>query len=141
MKLKELISIVNGKLINKYQDIDVTSFSTDTRDLNGEVYIALKGKRLDGHDFINNDIKASVVISQKNIYLDNIPVIKVNDNYDTLYYLSKYFISKYNVPVIAITGSNGKTTLKELIYSILSTKYKVLKNKIIIIILLVFLIL
>ena len=129
MKLKELIDIVHGRLLNDFEDMEISGFSTDTRSINNEVFIALKGNKYDGHNFINNSIKASVVISEKDIYLDNIPLIKVNNNYDTLYYLSKYFISKYNTKVIAITGSNGKTTLKELIYSILSKKYKVLRNE------------
>ena len=129
MELKELIELVKGILINDYKDVNITGFSTDTRTINNEVYIALKGKNLDGHRFITNDLKASVVISEEEIYLDDIPVIKVSNTYDSLYYIGRYIKDKYNIPVIAITGSNGKTTLKELIYNILSTKYKVLKNK------------
>ena len=129
MELKELIEIVHGRLLNNYKDIDIKGFSIDTRTISDEVYIALKGKRLDGHQFITNDIKAIAVISEEEIYLDDIPVIKVDNTYDSLYYIGKYFKNKYDVPVIAITGSNGKTTLKELLSAILSTKYKVLKNK------------
>lgn len=128
MKLKKLIEVVHGTLLNTYQDIDIEGFSIDSRECNNKVFIALRGKRLDSHKFINSNLKASVVISEKEIYLDDIPVIKVANNYDTLYYLNKYFVSKYNTPVIAITGSNGKTTLKELIALILNNKYKVLKN-------------
>ena len=129
MELKELIKITKGKIINDYKSVKITGFKTDTRKLKkGDVYIALKGNKLNGHDYINDKLKASVIISEEDIYLKDIPVIKVKSTYDTLFYIGNYLRKKYDIPVIAITGSNGKTTLKELIYNILSKKYKVLKN-------------
>lgn len=129
MELKELIKITKGKLINDYKDIKINGFKIDTRKLKkGDVYIALKGNRLNGHDYINDKIKASAIISEEDIYLKNIPVIKVESTYDVLFYIGNYIREKYDIPVIAITGSNGKTTLKELIYNILNQKYNVLKN-------------
>ena len=129
MNLDEIISVTKGKLINNYKNVVVDSFKTDTRIINKEgAFIALKGNKYDGNSFINDNLKCKLVITNEDIKLKNIPVIKVNDTYDTLYYLTKYKLSKYNIPVIGITGSNGKTTLKELIYNILSTKYNVLKN-------------
>lgn len=130
MELKELIEIVHGTLLNDYQDVLINGFSVDTRTMKSdEVYIALRGKKMDGHKFINNDIQASVVISEEDIVLDKIPVIKVNNTYDSLFFLGQYIRNKYNIPLIAITGSNGKTTLKELITNILSIKYKVLFSR------------
>ena len=129
MNLDEIISVTKGKLINKYKNVVVNSFKTDTRCINKEdAFIALKGNKYDGNIFINDNLKCKLVITNEDIKLKNIPVIKVDNTYDTLYYLTKYKLSKYNIPVIGITGSNGKTTLKELIYNILSTKYNVLKN-------------
>lgn len=130
MDLGELIKITNGKLINKYKNVKVRDIKTDTRKLNkNDIFIALKGKKYDGHKYINNKLKASVIISEK--YLDNIniPIIKVDSTYECLYKLGCYFRKLYKIPLIALTGSNGKTTLKELITSILSVKYKVLKNE------------
>ena len=130
MELKELIEIVHGKLLNNYKKVKIRDFKTDTRKLkNNDVFIALRGKTDNGNNYINDKIKASVVITDMNIKLKHIPVIKVDNTYDTLFYLGNYFRSKYNIPVINITGSNGKTTIKELIYNILSTKYNVLKNE------------
>lgn len=130
MELKELIKLVQGTLLNNYQDVLINGFSVDTRTMKSdEVYIALRGKKMDGHKFINNDMKVSVVISEEDIVLDKIPVIKVNNTYDSLFFLGKYIRNKYNIPLIAITGSNGKTTLKELITNILSVKYKVLSSR------------
>ena len=129
MNLDEIISVTRGKLINKYRKVLVDSFKTDTRLLNkNDVFIALKGKKYDGSKFINDDLKCKVVITEDEIKLKSIPVIKVDNTYDTLYYLTKYKLSKFKIPVIGITGSNGKTTLKELIYSILNAKYNVFKN-------------
>ena len=129
MDLKELTKIVKGKCIN-YKKMNVTSFKTDTRLLTKkDCFIALKGKNYDGNNFINNNLKCKLVITDKDINLNRIPVIKVDNTYDTLFFLTKYKINKYKIPIIAITGSNGKTTIKELVYNILRTKYKVLKNE------------
>lgn len=130
MNLEKLVSITKGKNINKYKKVLVDSFKTDTRLLNKkDCFIALKGKRYDGSKFINDNLKCKVVITEEDIKLKNFPVVKVDNTYDTLYYLTKYKLTKYKIPVIAITGSNGKTTLKEIIYNILTTKYNVLKNE------------
>lgn len=129
MDLRSLIKVVNGECLN-YKKMSVDSFKTDTRVLTKkDCFIALKGKKYDGNTFINDELKCKVVITDKDIKLNSVPVIRVDNTYDTLYYLTKDKLSRYNKPVIAITGSNGKTTLKELIYSILSTKYNVLKNE------------
>lgn len=128
MDLKELTKIVKGDCL-KHKKINIDSFKTDTRIIRKkDCFIALKGKIYDANSFINNNLKCKAVITDKNIKLNSIPVIIVDNTYDTLYYLTKYKLSKYNLPVIAITGSNGKTTLKELLYKVLSTKYNVLKN-------------
>lgn len=129
MDLRELIKIVNGECLN-YKKMRVNRFKTDTRVLTKkDCFIALRGKKYDGNKFINDKLKCRVVITDKDIKLNSIPVIKVDDTYDTLYYLTKDKLSRHNKPVIGITGSNGKTTLKELIYNMLSTKYNVLKNE------------
>ncbi len=130
MELKELIKITKGVLINDYRNIKINSFKTDTRKLKkGDVFIALKGNNYDGNDFINDKMCASAVITNKKIKLKNIPVIKVDDTYLSLFYIGNYIRCNHMKNVIAITGSNGKTTLKELIYSILIKKYNVLKNE------------
>lgn len=130
MNLEKIINITGGTLLNKYKNIKINDFKIDTRNLKKhDCYIAIKGKKYDGNDFINDKLKCSCVITTKDIKLKKIPVIKVNDTYDTLFKLGKYYRSNYKNKVICITGSNGKTTLKELISSILKTKYKVLKNE------------
>lgn len=128
MILNELIKVVNGKS-NINSDIIIKDIKTDTRKINkGDLFIALKGNNYDGNDFILEAQKNGAIacITNNNV---NDKCIVVNDTYESLYLIGKYIRKKYNIPLIAITGSNGKTTTKELIYHILSSKYNVLKNE------------
>lgn len=130
MRIDELLSITGGKLIGEYKDISLKNFILDSRKLKKEdCFIALKGKKYDASNFINDKIKCDVIITEKYIKLKNKIIIQVNSTYEILEKLIKYYRDKYNINVIAITGSNGKTTTKEILYKILSNKYKVLKNE------------
>lgn len=125
MTLGEIKKIINGECsVNNNQKI--RKIKTDSRIIKkGDLFIALKGKKYDGNDYIEDAIKkGAYCITNK----ENKNCIKVNDTRDALYKLSNYIRNKYDMPLIAITGSNGKTTTKELIYHILSSKYNVLKN-------------
>ena len=127
MYLSEIIKIVDGKSsIN--EDIKINGIKTDTRKIcEGDIFIALKGPKYDGHDYVLDAFSNGAIacITEKSI---NEKCIIVDDTYKSLYKIGKYIKEKYNIPLIAITGSNGKTTTKELLYHILSSKYKVLKN-------------
>ena len=121
MKLSEINKILNGK-INK--DITFNKIRTSSKEIEkGDLFLAINK----GHDYINEAIKngATAIISEK--YLD-IPSIKVDDSILALGQIAHYIRNLYNIPLIAITGSVGKTTTKELIYLVLSKKYKVLKS-------------
>ena len=139
--IKEINKACFGKLIyNNLKNIDYVSInSKDIKD--NTLFIAIKGKYNDAHKFIDDAIKNKVcacIISKKYKYYkkiikklidNNISVILVNNTTNAFINLAKYNRYKnYNTKVIAITGSNGKTSCKELIYDILSTKYNVIKN-------------
>ena len=130
MDLNKILDITNGICINEFKNNKINKIVTDTRKLKkNDLFIALKGNNYNGHDFINNIKKASgIIIDEDRVITTKIPVIKVNSTYDVLNKLGSYFRSNYDIPLIAITGSNGKTTTKELISYILESKYKVLKN-------------
>ena len=104
----------------------INSIKTDTRLIEpGDVFIAIKGKNYDGNDYIEEAFSKGALLC---ITEEDYPnTIKMN-GIDALFKIGKYIRSNYDIPLIAITGSNGKTTTKELIYHVLSSKYKVLKN-------------
>lgn len=95
--------------------------SIDSRQINaGNLFIALKGERSDGHFFINDARKQGAVAALVNRSIDDpLPQIIVKDTVDALGKLSQYWRNLFKIPVIGVTGSNGKTTLKNMIASIL----------------------
>jgi UDP-N-acetylmuramoyl-tripeptide--D-alanyl-D-alanine ligase len=107
--------------------IQYPSVQTDTRKLkDGDIFFALKGPSFNGNEFALQAIDngASYAVVDENIASGNHRVIKVNDVLETLQELAKYHREQFTIPFIAITGSNGKTTSKELIYAVLSSHYK-----------------
>ncbi len=106
--------------------------TTDSRNIiKDSLFFALKGDNFDGNSFagdaLNSGAKCSVV-DDKNLP-DNPNFIKVNDVLSTLQELATYHRKQLKIPVIGLTGTNGKTTTKELISAVLSTKYKVCSTK------------
>ena len=130
MDLNKILDITHGKCLNDLKNNKIHRIVTDTRKLKkNDLFIALKGKKYNGHDFVNNIKKASGIIIDEDIKITTkIPIIKVDSTYNVLYLIGSYLRTKYDIPLIAITGSNGKTTTKELISFILDSKYNVLKN-------------
>ncbi|HRZ39853.1 MAG TPA: UDP-N-acetylmuramoyl-tripeptide--D-alanyl-D-alanine ligase [Candidatus Omnitrophota bacterium] len=132
--IKEIQKITRGKLINGCSCGKIKGISIDTRSLRkGEAYVAIQGIYQDGHDFIFKALekKAGLLIvsrpSLKGIPED-VPVLLVQDTTKSLGAIAKVYRSRFRIPVIAITGSAGKTTTKELIAQVLSARYRVLKN-------------
>ena len=109
--------------------------SIDSRTIKaGGVFIAIKGKTLDGHDFVKKafDKGARVAIVQSVPKLSSgheNRLIKVRDTLRALGDIAKAHRQKFRTPVIAVTGSNGKTTTKDMIAHVLSADYNVLKNE------------
>tara|TARA_Y100000022_G_scaffold39385_1_gene32418 strand:- start:2242 stop:3615 length:1374 start_codon:yes stop_codon:yes gene_type:complete len=125
--LSEIAECVNGKLYGN--DKIVSNFSIDSRTIRqDDVFFCIKGERYDGHDFIKDSLKkASCIVTAKDIKdinLDKKSYIKVDDTLQALQSVSKYVRNKSSAKFIAITGSNGKTTVKEMIAHILSD-YKI----------------
>ena len=102
------------------------SVETDTRKINqGDIFFALKGPIYNGNLFAGKalELGASYCICDEISQSKNDKIIYVNNVTETLQHLAKYHREKFNIPFIAITGSNGKTTTKELIHAVLSRKY------------------
>ena len=136
-ELNELIKAVSGKLVGAYKGRAVKGVSIDTRTLtHGQAFIAVKGENFDGHCFINEAIKkgASCLIVKKapdrrKAPLAPVSFIEVADTVKALGDIARSLREKFNTPVIAVTGSNGKTTAKEMIAWVLSGSFRVLKNE------------
>ena len=128
MTINELIHIVKGKTkLNSNKEIK--QIKTDTRKIKkGDIFIALKGKNYDGHNYIEEAIKKGCLCCIVDKDICNDKTIRVKDTYQSLYDIATHIRNKYNIPLIAITGSNGKTTTKELIVHILKSNYDVLYN-------------
>lgn len=113
------------KLYELYQNYP--SVQTDSRKLNhGDLFFALKGEHFNGNAFAKQAIDAGAayaVIDEKEFELPA-KTILVDDVLYTLQQLAKYHRQQFNIPFIAITGSNGKTTTKELIHAVLSSAFK-----------------
>lgn len=133
--VKDIIDICNGKLLIGDKDLILENFSKDTRNIKkGDVYIAIKGESFDGNMFIDDAFSKGasccIIDDDKNIDLNkynNKTIIKVKNSISCLQELAKYKRSLYNIPVIAITGSVGKTSTKDMVYEVVNKKYKTLK--------------
>lgn len=134
-EIAELIKATRGRLRKKGSVTCVSGISIDSRTIKqGEAFIAIKGSNFDGHDFILEAIKkgASCIIALKIKLIPKdrrISLIEVNDTVRALGDIAMFCRSKFNLPVIAVTGSNGKTTVKDMIAWVLSGHLKVLKNE------------
>lgn len=101
--------------------------TTDTRKIKkDDIYFALKGPTFNGNTFAAKalELGASFAVIDEEAYYINDKTILVEDVLTTLQNLAKYHRQQFTIPFIAITGSNGKTTSKELIHSVLNTTYK-----------------
>lgn len=133
MKIKTILKITNGTIINDCKEVSkIRQIQIDSRKVKkNDLFIAMKGKFQNGHDFIDDAIAngAKAIICEEDVEVTDVPLIKVESSLNALASLALANRIKYkDIPLIAVTGSCGKTTTKELISTILSKKYRVLKN-------------
>lgn len=129
MQCSELAGIVRGKLIG--HDGEFNKIAIDSRAIqSGDCFIAIKGEVFDGHDFIADVVKknAAVLIVDRDIDT-HIPVIKVKNTRQALKDIAHFYRENAHIPVAAITGSCGKTTVRALLENILQQKGDVLASK------------
>ena len=140
MKVKDIVKITNGKILCGDEKIPCNHFVRDSREVKeGDVYVALKGEKFDGNDFcldaIDNGAKVCIVskdiTAEENdeIKKSNVTIIQVPNTLKALQEIATYKRMQYNIPVVAVTGSVGKTSTKDLIASVVSQKYNTLKTK------------
>ncbi len=111
-----------------------TGIATDTRTLEGgEVFLALRGDNFDGHQFVAKarDLGAIAAIVDRDWQeeLPNFPLLRVDDTLKAYQSIAAWWRDQFSIPIVAVTGSVGKTTVKELIAAVLSTRGNVLKTQ------------
>lgn len=133
--IQQILQITRGKLIGRAcsSSIPPEKISIDSRTLRkGDLFLALRGPRFDGHDFLRDCWKKGgpgAIVSEKirspslNFFL-----IQVEDTLQALEDLARFHQRRLPLPLVGVTGSNGKTTVKEMIWRILSQKYPTLKS-------------
>ena len=139
MQVQDFLKLIDGKIITGSGETVVNDFYKDSRLVrkNG-TYIAIIGEKFDGNDFVEKAIDAGAsvcIISKENANVvekakkNNTTLILVADTLKALQGIAKYKRSLFNIPVVAVTGSVGKTSTKDMIASVLSSKYNTLKTK------------
>lgn len=131
MQLAEIAKAINSTCEGNDQTV-ITSVAFDSRKISeGGLFVPLKGER-DGHDFINSAISngASATLWQKDRpnKPENIAVLEVDDPLLSMQQLAQYYLNKVNPTVVAITGSNGKTTTKDMTAAVLAKRFNVHKT-------------
>ncbi|WP_343337794.1 UDP-N-acetylmuramoyl-tripeptide--D-alanyl-D-alanine ligase [Terrisporobacter petrolearius] len=136
LTIKELILASEGQLVSKCsEETLVNDIVIDSRKASKEnAFVAIVGENLDGHDFINLAINqgCKTIIKNKdnNVDIENkeINVIEVNNTEVAFGDIARLYKNKFEIPFIAVTGSVGKTTTRDMVYSTISAKYNSLKN-------------
>ena len=132
MKLREIITATNAQIIKTTEYIENIKISTDTRTINkGDFYLPLKGANFDGEKFLNSAIENGAIgcfITGDNYPKNAQIVLKVENTLNAYLQLANFYRNQINPKVVAITGSSGKTTTKEMVFAVLKEKFSTTKT-------------
>ena len=126
-----LKEVTSGEARGDLPGSEITAISTDSRAvLPGGLFVAIPGANADGHDFISMAAEkgASCVLCSRFVDVD-IPQIRVEDTLTALRQIAAFYRCQFDIPFVAITGSVGKTTAKEMIGSVLSERFRTLRTE------------
>lgn len=136
MTLRQLLEAVGGTLLGDFDDLDAvfTEVCTDSRNISGGcLFLPLQGERFDGHSYINDALTAGaagcLTARERDSYLPGKFYVKVRSTQRALRDLARYYKEQFPIPFVAVTGSVGKTTTKDMVAAVLSSKFKVLKTE------------
>lgn len=132
--LSQLVQVLSPTVVNLSEAALtrlICGIQTDSRMLKpGEVFVALRGEKFDGHDFVPMAIEKGALVAIADFKYDNsdFPVLQVKDTLEAYQKIAMWWREQFSIPVIGVTGSVGKTTTKELIAAVLGTQGRVLKT-------------
>ncbi|HYA32251.1 MAG TPA: UDP-N-acetylmuramoyl-tripeptide--D-alanyl-D-alanine ligase [Thermodesulfovibrionales bacterium] len=131
--LQEVLSATGGRVVYENADNRVfTGVSIDSRTIGaGELFVALKGQRFDGHDFLKDAMekgRGAVVSDAPAVPVRRKTIIQVESTLKALQAIARSMRIRRRLAVVGITGTNGKTTTKELVASIMGKKHRVMRN-------------
>lgn len=135
--VKDILEVTKGTLIYGNKDEICENFSKNTKEVkDGDIYVGFKGEKHDGGQFyqeaLEKGAKGCIINKIEGLdikHFNNKFIIQVDDTVQAIGKIAKLKRSKYNIPVIAVTGSVGKTSTKDIIYSVVSKKYNTLKTQ------------
>lgn len=135
MKIKDILESTKGTLVSGNENDEWENVKIDSREIQkGDIYVSIGEGKINNVDYIDEAIKngaTTCIVYNKEPRIKDRPIniIEVEDTQTALQQMATYKRSKYNIPVVAITGSVGKTSTKDMVASVLSMKYKVLKTQ------------
>ena len=132
--LGEIAESCGGKFVGLDSDknIEITSVERDSRQIkDGSLFLAIRGERVDGHDYIEKCFASGAVCAVCEKAPDNAtkPYILVDSTLEAVKKIAKAYRQKFDIPVVGVSGSVGKTSTKEMLYAVLSQKYKTHKTQ------------
>lgn len=130
--IREILDATRGTLLCGDPDLEVLSVSTNSKTASkGSLFIPIRGEKMDGHQFIESAFANGAVAAFTSIHdfiNSDKTYIRVDDTLKAMQDLASYYRGKFDIPVIGITGSVGKTSTKEMIASVLSSCLNVAKT-------------
>ncbi|HHV61821.1 MAG TPA: UDP-N-acetylmuramoyl-tripeptide--D-alanyl-D-alanine ligase [Firmicutes bacterium] len=139
LSAREVIEATGGTLVAGEAAAVFSGISTDSRgEVAGRLFIALQGPRFDGHDFVGAAFAggAAGAVVSKNVDAGDVSaagearvIIKVRDTLQALWDIARHIRSRFDIPIIAVTGSTGKTTTKDMIYYVLARRFRTLRTE------------
>lgn len=133
LNVKDILNATGGTLICGAEDFEISEVVTDSRKAGANMlFVPIVGDNNDGHDFIGSAFENGVetVVTHRDIpAVSGKNIIRVRDTRIAFGDIARYYKEKYNIPTVAVTGSVGKTTTKDMISAVLAMKYNTLKTQ------------
>ena len=133
MNINALAKAANGEIRNLSGDEIVKNVVRDNREVDeGAVFVALRGENNNGHRFVKDAVERGAVccvVEKGEGDFGSLPTVAVDDTYKALLDIGAYYRDQFNIPIVGITGSVGKTSTKAMIASVMSREYNTLKTE------------